>query len=260
MYKVSHKGLNVATEEVRQCNSIGKASAVPAGRWSQQDESFAVHGWPQTVWKEWPRNRITGTHCVDLQWRQGIQYGIEKCATIKLQRGKVKHTEGIVLPTAQVTREVKEDGYMASRFLLHTWDYLCSTWAQSLRAKPNPTEISTLFRPGVGIEPGISCTVPQCPYPTKCFTNWATWQPSRGCGSRKIIIIIILPSVLWRSLLGSRKGIQPVKKLSGGMLAWLGVWVKVQICIWPSWCHCHSLSLVPVNPDWFDLSGAGSHG
>jgi len=24
------------------------------------------------------------------------------------------------------------------------------------------------------------------------------------------------------------------KKLSGGMLAWLCVWVKVQICIWPS--------------------------
>jgi len=22
-----------------------------------------------------------------------------------------------------------------------------------------------------------------------------------------------------------------------------------------SWCHCHSLSLVPVNPDWFYLPG-----
>jgi len=29
----------------------------------------------------------------------------------------------------------------------------------------------------------------------------------------------------------------------------------VQICIWPSWCHCHSLSLAPVNPDWFYLPG-----
>jgi len=39
--------------------------------------------------------------------------------------------------------------------------------------------------------------------------------------------------------------------LSGGMLAWLTgcVWVKVQTCIWPSWCHC---------PDWFYLSGTGS--
>jgi len=35
------------------------------------------------------------------------------------------------------------------------------------------------------------------------------------------------------------------------MLAWLSVWDEVQICIWPSWCHCHSLSLAPVNPDWF---------
>jgi len=33
---------------------------------------------------------------------------------------------------------------------------------------------------------------------------------------------------------------------------WRGcVWVKVQICIWPNWCHCYSLSLAPVNPDWF---------
>jgi len=29
---------------------------------------------------------------------------------------------------------------------------------------------------------------------------------------------------------------------SGGMLAWLSVWSEVQTCIWPSWCHCHSLS------------------
>ena len=31
--------------------------------------------------------------------------------------------------------------------------------------------------------------------------------------------------------------------VSGGVLAWLSVWSEVQICIWPSWCHCHSLSL-----------------
>ena len=28
----------------------------------------------------------------------------------------------------------------------------------------------------------------------------------------------------------------------------LGCWHD---CIWPSWCHCHSLSLDPKNPDWF---------
>jgi len=31
--------------------------------------------------------------------------------------------------------------------------------------------------------------------------------------------------------------------LSGGVLAWLSLWSEVQTCIWPSWCHCHSLSL-----------------
>jgi len=36
------------------------------------------------------------------------------------------------------------------------------------------------------------------------------------------------------------------KKLSGGVLAWLSVWSEVQTCMWPSWCHCHSLSLASV--------------
>jgi len=38
------------------------------------------------------------------------------------------------------------------------------------------------------------------------------------------------------------------------MLAWLSVWSEVEICVWSSWCHCHSLSLAPVNPGWFYLS------
>jgi len=40
-----------------------------------------------------------------------------------------------------------------------------------------------------------------------------------------------LPSVLWRCWLGGRKGIQPVKNLSGGVLAWLSVWSEVHTCI-----------------------------
>ena len=55
-----------------------------------------------------------------------------------------------------------------------------------------------------------------------------------------------VPSVLWRCWLGGRKGIRPLKKLSRGVLAWLSVWSKVQTCIWPSWCHCHSRSLASV--------------
>ena len=65
--------------------------------------------------------------------------------------------------------------------------------------------------------------------------------------------------MLWRCWLGGRKGIRPVKKLSGGVLVWLSVCSKVQTCIWPSWCHCHSLSLAsvksrPVLPFWYRLT------
>ena len=34
-------------------------------------------------------------------------------------------------------------------------------------------------------------------------------------------------------LVGQQEGHLACKKLSGGVLAWLCVWVKVQICIWP---------------------------
>ena len=53
-------------------------------------------------------------------------------------------------------------------------------------------------------------------------------------------------SVLWHCWLGVREDIRPIK-LSDEVLAWLSVWSKVQmICIWSSWCHCHSSSLVSV--------------
>ena len=37
-----------------------------------------------------------------------------------------------------------------------------------------------------------------------------------------------------RCWLGGRKGIRPVKKQSGGVLAWFSVWCEVQTCICPS--------------------------
>ena len=68
-----------------------------------------------------------------------------------------------------------------------------------------------------------------------------------------------MPSVLWSCWLGSRKGIRPVKKLSSEVLAWLSVWSEMQTCIWPSWWHCHSLSLASVKsrlvlPFWYRLT------
>ena len=75
-------------------------------------------------------------------------------------------------------------------------------------------------------------------------------------GYISIYHIVIVPSVLWRCWLGGRKGIRPVKNLSGEVLVWLSVLNKVQTCIWPSWCHCHSLSLASVKsslvlPFWY---------
>ena len=65
--------------------------------------------------------------------------------------------------------------------------------------------------------------------------------------------------VLWRCWLGGRNGIQPVKKSSCGVLVSLSVWSEVQTCIWPSRCHCHSLSLATVKsrlvlPFWYWLT------
>ena len=60
-------------------------------------------------------------------------------------------------------------------------------------------------------------------------------------------------------LVGRQEGHPACKKLSGGVLAWLSVWSEVQSCIWPSWCHCHSLSLASVKsrsvlPFWYRLT------
>jgi len=60
-------------------------------------------------------------------------------------------------------------------------------------------------------------------------------------------------------LVGWQEGHPARKKLSGGVLAWLSVCSKVQTCIWPRWCHCHSLSLAPVKsrlvlPFWYRLT------
>ena len=60
-------------------------------------------------------------------------------------------------------------------------------------------------------------------------------------------------------LVGRQEGHPARKKLSGRVLAWLSVWSEVQTCIWPSGCHCHSLSLASVKfrlvlPFWYWLT------
>jgi len=60
-------------------------------------------------------------------------------------------------------------------------------------------------------------------------------------------------------LVGRQEGHPACKKLSGRVLAWLSVWSEVQTWIWPTGCHCHSLSLSSVKsrlvlPFWYRLS------
>jgi len=60
-------------------------------------------------------------------------------------------------------------------------------------------------------------------------------------------------------LVERQEGHPACKKLSCGVLAWLSIWSDVQTCIWPSWCHCHSLSLASVKsrlvlPFWYRLT------
>ena len=60
-------------------------------------------------------------------------------------------------------------------------------------------------------------------------------------------------------LVGRQERHPAYKKLSGGVLVWLSVWSEVQTCIWPSGCHCHSLSLASVKsrlvlPFWYRLT------
>ena len=71
-------------------------------------------------------------------------------------------------------------------------------------------------------------------------------------------VIITVFSVL-TLLVGRQEGHPASKKLSVRVLVWLFVWSEVQSCIWPSWCHCHSLSLASVKsrlvlPFWYQVT------
>ena len=83
------------------------------------------------------------------------------------------------------------------------------------------------------------------------YRDWST----REINNTIILCLQCFDPVGWAA--GRASGLQ--KKLSGGVLAWLSVWSEVQTCIWPSWCHCHSLSLASVKsrlvlPFWYRLT------
>jgi len=94
--------------------------------------------------------------------------------------------------------------------------------------------------------------------------NWLHRQYHVQYGFTVAFSALTWPSVLtglqcfnavgWR-----QEGHPACKNLSGGVLAWLSVWSEVQTCIWPSCCHCHSLSLASVKsrsvlPFWYRLT------
>jgi len=68
-----------------------------------------------------------------------------------------------------------------------------------------------------------------CVRSTSVITCWRNWWVyllygnSNDSSSVTVVqyLLVCLSSVLWRCWLGSRKGIQPVENLSGGVLAWL---------------------------------------
>ena len=48
-----------------------------------------------------------------------MEFGIKKCDVIIMNRGKVKSTDGIELPSGEKIREIEEDGYKD----LGIWEY-----------------------------------------------------------------------------------------------------------------------------------------
>jgi len=55
-------------------------------------------------------------------------------------------------------------------------------------------------------------------------------------------------------LVGRQEGHPACKKTEWSDVG-VVIWDEVQTSILPSRCYCHSLSLAPVNPDWFYLPG-----
>jgi len=64
--------------------------------------------------------------------------------------------------------------------------------------------------------------------------------------------------VVWWNHLGAISPIFCVSAFRAFTLAWFSVWSKMQTCIQPSWCHCHSLSCFSksrlVLPFWYRLT------
>ena len=120
----------------------------------------------------------------------------------------------------------------------------------------------------LGLEPSTSYSMHFFTQSSSSFRSTYPYQRSLFCCN--INAMSSTPSLSLSSLLGSlffsltphihlKEGHPACKKLSGGLLAWLSVWSEVQTYRWPSWCHCHSLSLASVKsrlvlPFWYQFT------
>ena len=92
------------------------------------------------------------------------------------------------------------------------------------------------------------------------YESWVLqWFAIQACPVPNVNALLVIYSLFCSTHLTLLVGWQEGRKLSGGVLAWLSVWSKVQTCMWPSWCHCHSLSLASVKsrlvlPFWYRLT------
>ena len=100
-----------------------------------------------------------------------------------------------------------------------------------------------------------TCLTALCPG----LHGWASTRKVKRACVRVCVCVFVSEKFAFSALtlLVGQQEVHPVcKKPSSGVLAWLSVWSEVQTCIWPSWCHCHSLSLAVVKsrlvlPFWY---------
>jgi len=86
-------------------------------------------------------------------------------------------------------------------------------------------------------------------FPASCYTACYRLCGLMASVSYSAIITTQCLAIAFSALMllvGRQEGHPACKKQSVGVLVWLSVWSKVQTCIRPSWCDCHSLSLASV--------------
>ena len=80
--------------------------------------------------------------------------------------------------------------------------------------------------------------------PSPAMGHWGTCPPGAWTCKKNLAVFTASAGAFsaLTLLVGRQEGHPACKKQSGLVLAWLSVWSEVQTCIWPSWCHCQSLS------------------